>query len=88
MMKSAPRAGASASEHRFLTFTELPARLPRSGSIPPGGGGGPLATSLATSLISLQFHGQFVKLHGDIAKKHGLHICAHVLEVDHLLHPI
>ena len=38
MMKSAPRAGASASEAHFLTFTEPPALLPRRGPFFSAGG--------------------------------------------------
>ena len=37
-VKNAPRAGPSASEPRFLTFTELPAVIPRRRPFPAGGG--------------------------------------------------
>ena len=57
MMKSAPRAGASASEHRLLTFTKPPARLHRCRPFPPGGG---LGTAFR------------IKKHAGIARKFGL----------------
>ena len=56
-MKSAPRAGPSASEHRFLTFTEGAAFIPRSRPFPPGGG-------LGTAFRS--------KMHAKIVRKFGL----------------